>query len=73
MSTSDVRRIFPHLLSADDILGPGPSPWQLCLSCGLRYIGIELKPSYARVAVRNLQAAAVNRTQGTLLPDEATA
>jgi len=40
---------------------------------GRRYIGIELKPSYARVAVRNLQAAAVNRTQGTLLPDEATA
>jgi len=37
VSTSDFRRIFPHLLSADDILGPGPSPWQLCLSCGLRY------------------------------------
>lgn len=36
---------------------------------GRRYIGIELKPSYARVAVRNLQAAAVNRTQGTLLAD----
>jgi len=37
---------------------------------GRRYIGIELKPSYARVAVRNLQAAAINRTQGTLLPSE---
>lgn len=36
---------------------------------GRRYIGIELKPSYARVAVRNLQAAAINRTQGTLLTD----
>lgn len=36
---------------------------------GRRYVGIELKPSYARVAVRNLQAAAINRTQGTLLTD----
>lgn len=38
---------------------------------GRRYIGVELKPSYARVAVRNLQAAAINRTQGTLLTDAA--
>ena len=37
---------------------------------GRRYIGVELKPSYARVAVRNLQAAAVKRTQGRLLRDE---
>ena len=39
---------------------------------GRRYVGIELKPSYARVAVRNLQAAAINRTQGTLLTDAVT-
>ncbi len=31
--------IFPHMLSAADIAGPGPSPWVKCSrpSCGLLY------------------------------------
>jgi DNA modification methylase len=35
---------------------------------GRRYLGIELKPSYARVAAQNLAAAATNRTQKRLFP-----
>lgn len=34
---------------------------------GRRYWGCELKPSYARVAVRNLQTAETLKTQGSLL------
>jgi hypothetical protein len=40
-----------------------------------RYLGIELKESYAQTAVRNLQAAASMKLQGSLFaaPEEATA
>ena len=38
---------------------------------GRRFYGIELKPSYARVAVRNLQTAETLKTQGSLLDGEA--
>ena len=32
-------RIFPHILDAADIAGPGPSPWTVCSrpSCRLMY------------------------------------
>jgi len=41
---------------------------------GRRYLGIELKPEYARVAVENLRVAESKRTQGHLFAhDEADA
>lgn len=40
---------------------------------GRRYLGIELKPSYFDVAVRNLQAAEQARTQGRLFDAAVTA
>jgi DNA modification methylase len=36
---------------------------------GRRFLGVELKPSYAAVAVKNLQAAVAARTQGTLFSE----
>lgn len=36
---------------------------------GRRYLGIELKPQYADVAVKNLRAAELARTQGTLFAE----
>jgi DNA modification methylase len=37
---------------------------------GRRYLGIELKPGYASVAVKNLRTAEAQRTQGTLFVAE---
>jgi DNA modification methylase len=37
---------------------------------GRRFIGAELKPSYAAVAVKNLRAAEAKRSQGTLFAEE---
>jgi DNA modification methylase len=37
---------------------------------GRRYIGVELKPSYAAVAVKNLRAAEHSKAQGTLFAEE---
>lgn len=34
---------------------------------GRRFVGVELKPSYYRVSVRNLRAAELGRHEGTLL------
>ena len=38
-----------------------------------KFIGFELKPSYARLAAINLRAAEAAKTQGTLFHEEATA
>lgn len=40
---------------------------------GRRFVGFELKPEYADVAVKNLQAAVLARSQGSLFEDEPTA
>jgi DNA modification methylase len=37
---------------------------------GRRYLGVELKPSYADVAVKNLRAAELKRSQGSLFTSE---
>lgn len=40
---------------------------------GRKFVGFELKPSYAEVAARNLRTAEMNKTQGSLFADEVTA
>jgi len=40
---------------------------------GRRFVGFELKPTYAAVAVKNLRAAELAKTQGTLFSSEVTA
>jgi DNA modification methylase len=37
---------------------------------GRRYVGVELKPSYAAVAVKNMRAAEHAKAQGTLFAVE---
>ena len=40
---------------------------------GRRFVGFELKPSYAAIAVKNLRAAELAKTQGTLFTSEVSA
>jgi len=40
---------------------------------GRKFVGFELKPSYAEVAARNLRASELNKTQGSLFADEVPA
>lgn len=40
---------------------------------GRKFVGFELKPSYAEVAARNLRTSELNKTQGSLFADEVPA
>lgn len=55
--------------SGDVVLFPfagiGSEGYQ-ALKMGRKFVGVELKDSYAEVAVRNLQAAEAERLQGSL-------
>ena len=40
---------------------------------GRKFVGFELKPSYAEVAARNMRTSEMNKTQGSLFADEVPA
>jgi len=55
----------PNDLVLSPFAGIGSEGYE-AVRLGRRFIGVELKPSYAAVAVQNLQTAESNRTQGIL-------
>lgn len=59
----------PDDLVLSPFAGIGSEGWE-ALKMGRRFVGIELKPSYFREAVRNMRAAVLERDAGTLFDDE---
>lgn len=58
----------PGELMVSPLAGIGSEGYE-AIRLGRRFIGIELKPSYARVAAQNLRAADALRKQGTLFTE----
>jgi DNA modification methylase len=58
----------PGELIASPFAGIGSEGYE-AVRLGRRYIGVELKPSYATTAVKNLQNAERLKTQGTLFAE----